>query len=74
MTTITIKNLTIQVDIPKVHGNMVADALTAIDLINKALQNEPSGLGAQILSSGIDSDDIEVNELDEEGANDDDDQ
>lgn len=72
MTTITIKNLTIQVDIPKVHGNMVADALTAIDLINKALQNEPSGLGAQILSSGIDADDIELNKVEEEGANDDD--
>ncbi len=61
MTTITIKNLTIQVDIPKAHGNLVADAHTAIDLINKALQNEPSCLGAQILSSGIDADDVEEN-------------
>lgn len=65
MTTITIKNLTIQVDIPKAHGNMVADALTAIDAINLALQSEPSAMGAQILSSGIDSSDIEVNENEE---------
>lgn len=66
MKTITIKNLTIQVDIPKTHGNLVADAFTAIDLINKALQNEPSGLGAQILSSGIDSGDIEINDINQD--------
>lgn len=60
--TITIKNLSIQVDIPKAHGNMVADAHTAIDLINKALQNDPNLMGAQILASGIDASDIEVNE------------
>lgn len=60
--TITIKNLSIQVDIPKAHGNMVADAHTAIDLINKALQNDPNLMGAQILASGIDTSDIEVNE------------
>lgn len=60
MKTITIKNLTIQVDIPKAHGNMVADAQTALDLINLALQNEPSGLGAQILFSSIDASDIEI--------------
>ncbi|HEY4755790.1 MAG TPA: hypothetical protein VIH28_07035 [Ignavibacteriaceae bacterium] len=65
MKTITIKNLTIQVDIPRIHGNMVADALTAIDLINLALQNEPSCLGAQILSSGIDADDINIQENEE---------
>ena len=35
MKTITIKNLTIQVDIPKAHGDMVADACTVIDEINK---------------------------------------
>ncbi len=60
--TITIKNLTIQVDIPNAHGNMVADAYTAIDLINLALQNDPSCLGAQIFSSGIDAADIEEKE------------
>ena len=65
MKTITIKNLTIQVDIPKIHGNMVADAQTAIDLINKALQSEPSGLGAQILGSSVDASDIEEVENEE---------
>jgi hypothetical protein len=58
--TITIKNLSIQVDISKAHGNMVADAHTAIDLINKALQNDPNCMGAQILASGVDASDIEV--------------
>jgi hypothetical protein len=65
MKTITIKNLTIQVDIPKAHGNLVADAQTAIDLINKALQNEPSCLGAQILFSSIDADDVGIVENEE---------
>ena len=65
MKTITIKNLTIQVDIPKIHGNMVADAQTAIDLINKALQSEPSCLGAQILGSSVDVSDIEEVENEE---------
>jgi len=66
MKTIIIKNLVIQVDIPKVHGNMVADAQTAIDLINLSLQNEPSGLGAQIFASAIDADDIELVEPEED--------
>lgn len=66
MKTITIKNLSIQVDISKAHGNMVADAHTALDLINLALQNELSGLGAQILTSGIDASDIEVNDVEED--------
>ena len=64
--TITIKNLTIQVDIPKAHGDMVADAHTVIDLINLELQRDPHGLGAQIMSSGLDASDIE--EVEEEEA------
>ncbi len=59
MKTISIKNLTLQVDIFKAHGNMVADAQTAIDLINKALENEPRCLGAQILYSSVNASDIE---------------
>lgn len=66
MKTITIKNLTIQVDINKLHGNGVADAQTALDLINKSLQNEPIGLGAQILFSSLDSSDISVSDFDED--------
>ncbi len=60
MKTITIKNLTIQVDISKAHGNMVADALTVIDLINLHLE-KLNDLNPQILASGLDSSDIEVN-------------
>ena len=48
MVTITIKNLSIQVDISKAHGNMVADAQTVIDLINLHLQSL-SDLNPQIL-------------------------
>lgn len=69
MKTITIKNLVIQLDIPKVHGNMVADAQTAIDLINLSLQREPHGMGAQIMASAIDASDIEEVEA-EDGADD----
>lgn len=60
MQTIIIKNLVLQVDIPKVHGNMVADAHAAIDLINLALQREVYGMGAQILGSGLDASDISI--------------
>lgn len=66
MKTITIKNLTIQVDIPKAHGDMVADACTVIDEINKALQEAGLNCQPQIFYSGIDSSDIEVNEPEEE--------
>ena len=69
MKTLTIKNLTLQVDISKAHGNLVADAQTAIDLINLALQNELSGLGAQILSSSIDSSDVEVEDFEQDVEN-----
>lgn len=69
MTTITIKNLTIQVDIHKAHGNLVADAQTAIDLINKTLSNgflAIADLNAKILNSDIDADDVELNKKNEE--------
>lgn len=66
MKTLIIKNLTIQVDINKLHGNGVADAQRALDLINLSIQNEPSGLGAQILFSSLDSSDIEIVECDED--------
>lgn len=59
MTTITIKNLTIQVDIPKKHGNMVADAQTILDVINKALFEANLNCQPQILTSGVDASDIE---------------
>lgn len=62
MTTITIKNLTIQVDIPKTHGNLVADAYTAIDAINLALQEANLNLQPQIMASGLDASDIEVDD------------
>ena len=62
MKTITIKNLSIQVDISKAHGNMVADAHTVIDVINKALEEANLNCQPQILASGIDASDIEVNE------------
>lgn len=60
MKTITIKNLTIQVDISKAHGNMVADALTVIDLINKTLQEANLECQPQIMANGLDSSDIEA--------------
>jgi len=65
MKTITIKNLSIQVDISKAHGNMVADAHTVVDEINKALQEAGLNCQPQILSSGIDASDIEINEPEE---------
>lgn len=65
MKTITIKNLTIQVDIPKAHGDMVADVCTVIDEINKALQEAGLNCQPQIFTSGIDSGDIEENEPEE---------
>ena len=64
MKTLTIKNLTIQVD--GRGKNPLKEALEALDLINLALQNEPSGLGAQILVSGIDSSDVSVEEFGED--------
>jgi hypothetical protein len=71
MKTITIKNLTIQADIFTTHGNLVADAQRAIDLINKALQKDANCLGsAQIIGSNgttcfIDESDIEEVEQEE---------
>ena len=64
--TITIKNLTIQVDIPKAHGDMVADAHTVIDEINKALIDAGLNCQPQILASSLDASGIEVNEPEEE--------
>ena len=66
MKTITIKNLTIQADIFTTHGNLVADAQTVIDLINKALQRDMNILGsAQILGSSVDVSDIKEVENEE---------
>ena len=56
MVTITIKNLSIQVDIPKAHGNMVADAKTIIDVINQALQDANLNCQPQIIESIVASD------------------
>ena len=59
MKTITIKNLSIQFD-----GNStdspLKQAQEALELINITLQREPYGLGAQILSSGLDNSDVET--------------
>lgn len=63
MKTITIKNLIIQID--SEGKNPIQEAQEAIDLINHVLQRELGGISPQILSSGIDSSDIEVNENEE---------
>jgi hypothetical protein len=64
MKTITIKNLVIQVD--GKGENPVQEAQEAIDAINLALQREPYGLGAQIMSSSIDADDVTVEDFDQD--------
>lgn len=65
MKTLTIKNLVIQID--SKGENPVAEANEAIHLINLALQREPYGLGAQIMETSIDDDDVEIGDgIDEE--------
>jgi hypothetical protein len=61
MKTIQVKNLVIQFDSASKGEESVKDLTqSAIDQINEVLQRELSGLGAQILSSGLDDSDIEV--------------
>lgn len=65
MKTITINNLSIQIDVNEGEDNVKA-AHEAIMLINQSLQREPHGLGAQILSSGLDGSDIQESKNEEE--------
>jgi len=64
MKTITIKNLVLQVD--GKGENPVQEAQEAIDAINLALQREPHGLGAQIMVTAIDADDVIVENFDQD--------
>lgn len=67
MKTIQIKNLVIQIDLDSQNQDSVQEQVqSAIDQINGVLQREPYGLGAQILSSGLDDSDIEVIEQEDE--------
>lgn len=67
MKTIQIKNLVIQFDSNSESEESVKEQVqSAIDQINGVLQREPYGLGAQILSSGLDDSDIEVIEQEDE--------
>jgi hypothetical protein len=62
--TINIKNLTIQIDDDNSGRSLKEQAQDAIEQINGVLQREPYGLGAQILSSGLDDSDIEESDND----------
>lgn len=68
MKTITIKNLVLQFDGDDSDLSTKEQVQNAIEQINGVLQREPYGLGAQIMSSGLDDSDIEVSnsEQDEE--------
>lgn len=70
MKTINIKNLIIQIDDDDSGRSPREQAQDAIDLINGVLQREPHGIAAQIMSSGLDDSDIEVNDNEEEGEDD----
>jgi len=68
MKTIIIKNLVLQFDGDDSDLSTKEQVQNAIEQINGVLQREPYGLGAQIMSSGLDDSDIEVSntEQDEE--------
>lgn len=68
MKTIIIKNLVLQFDGDDSDLSTKERVQNAIEQINGVLQREPYGLGAQIMSSGLDDSDIEVSntEQDEE--------
>jgi hypothetical protein len=58
MKTITIRRLDLQFDADQVtHGNLVQQADQAVELVNRTLQREPFGLGAQLFAH---RDEIEV--------------
>jgi hypothetical protein len=58
MKIITIRRLDLQFDADQVtHGNLVQQADQAIELVNRTLQREPFGLGAQLF---VHRDEIEV--------------
>ena len=67
MRTITIKNLVLQFDGDDSDLSPKEQAQNVIDQINGVLQREPYGLGAQIMSSGLDDSDIEESNNEEEG-------
>lgn len=66
MKTITIKNLQIQIDENNSGSSPKEQAQNAIEQINGVLQREPYGLGAQIMSSGLDDSDIEVSDSEQD--------
>jgi len=67
MKTITIKNLIIQFEGNIANVDPVLDSQETIDLINKILQEANLTSQPQIMSSGLDSSDVEVeNNLEEE--------
>jgi hypothetical protein len=58
MRIITIRRLDLQFDADQVtHGNLVQQADQAVELVNRTLQREPFGLGAQLFAH---RDEIEV--------------
>jgi len=58
MKVITIRRLDLQFDASQVtHGSAEAQARQALDLLNRTLQREPFGLGAQLYAH---PDEIEV--------------
>jgi len=66
MKTITIKNLVLQFDGDDSDLSTKEQAENAIEQINGVLQREPYGLGAQIMSSGLDDSDIEVSDSEQD--------
>ena len=61
MKVITIRRLDLQFDAGQVtHGSAEAQARQAVDLINRTLQREPFGLGAQLYAH---PDEIEVESI-----------
>lgn len=66
MKTITIKNLVLQFDGDDSDLSSKEQAQNVIDQINGVLQREPYGLGAQIMSSGLDDSDIEVSDSEQD--------
>ena len=58
MKTITIRRLDLQFDTNQItHGPTEQQARQAVDIINRSLQREPFGLGAQLFAT---RDEIEV--------------
>lgn len=61
MKTLLIRNLVIQIDADQITGgDDTNQAIDAVDLINTLLRREPHGLGAQIMSGGLDDSDVEA--------------